>query len=310
VHSTDPEAKVEGAVEAELEPGEPQTSTSENKGKRKVEPSPEGEPGPSTIKKSGVKSQGKRKRGNNRNCGLRHLAGLDTASTTNARDVGTSFGSRSPKQQKVYVGEDLTAAEIERLGEVTLLPSRDVPPPAEVPKRGFLSAFSGMFTLGRKADVELNGFGVGDVMVVLHSQVSPKPQYVRCARSSLQRAATSQRWKALIGQGRTIHIPSEEDSFGMMFLLRSAHELNLDKLPKVLTFEQIVTIASIIHRYDASEIVRRDLVQRIPGPWRNNDDIFVRTPHREQWLFVAWVLGLCECFQAMLVSLIRELGVD
>jgi hypothetical protein len=100
-------------------------------------------------------------------------------------------------------------------------------------------------------------------------------------------------------------MPKGDDHFGMLYMLRVAHNNFKGVYTEPFPFDEIVKIAAIVHRYDATTKIRQDLVSRIPDAWKKDAECFAEDPRKEQWLFVAWVLGFTDAFRAMLASLVQ-----
>ena len=152
---------------------------------------------------------------------------------------------------------------------------------------------------------------LGDTIVILRSPtVGDEGQHIRCALQSLKEAAGGSSWEDLLKQGKKFKIPSEDSHFGILFMLRVAHGVDLTRhYPKAFTFEEIVKVASVIHKYDASKGVRKELVDRIPVSFINDSGYFMLQSGWESWLFVAWALGLDKSFQEIVTFLIRHTPV-
>ena len=114
--------------------------------------------------------------------------------------------------------------------------------------------------------------------------------------------------KMLTGQWMESHktaISLEDDNPDtLLIVLRAAH-LQHHKLPKKLTFGQIVKLAVVCDKYDTATVVRPFLNQWIT-PFQMN----YLVPGYEQWLSIAWTFGYRDQFMNIAHHLTRTLNMD
>jgi hypothetical protein len=208
----------------------------------------------------------------------------------------------------------LTAEDVEELSAVTVLGRDSSAQGSQTTKKGW---FTGIFSgAPKKENIELNS--LGDVLLTIERPVKAEADgkeaasivEIKCASPELQRAATGSTWKTLLNSGSKIRVPCTDDEFGLLFMLRVAHGRDLSKVyDSEFTFEQILGITSIVHKYDASTTVRQELVARIPVTWKE-PEYFVNRPEGAQWLFVSWIFGFHDTFRNLLRVLIRQTHID
>lgn len=236
----------------------------------------------------------------------------------NARIINT----HAPKRLK-QAAKSLSNDEIKQLSKVTALPFSDAESEIELKeqKQGFWAKMPSVSELWKKTNVrtiKLNP--LGDVIMVSRKEATvnedgqkddPKLEHVQCALQSLQEVASGEKWKELLAKGKKIEIPAEDDYFGLLFVLRVAHGCDLGKAyPEYFDFDQVVKIALIVHKYDASKKVRQEVVARIPLDFKKDPECLIALAKREQWLFVSWVFGLDACFREHLNFLVRNTCVN
>ncbi|KAF2655930.1 hypothetical protein K491DRAFT_405342 [Lophiostoma macrostomum CBS 122681] len=229
--------------------------------------------------------------------------------------------SDSHKHQRVKVeSDDVPQIILQFLSEIVELPSAKaalVPQARSRPSGSLLSTVkTGFVNLVIRDNVEptiiLNPNGETTLIIAMPAKdgKEPKFEHVECAHASLLEAASSDEWRHMMEE-RKVLVPTVDDSQGILFMVRVAHRMDLtDVYPKTFDFEGIVRIASMIHKYNASSKVRQELVKRIPAIFKKSPQYFIDKPKREEWLFVAWVLGFEESFAALLRHLIRHSSVD
>ncbi|KAJ4297646.1 hypothetical protein N0V90_005540 [Kalmusia sp. IMI 367209] len=105
----------------------------------------------------------------------------------------------------------------------------------------------------------------------------------------------SPRWKDLVARSTREGVLSrrrrlllqDDDADMMLVLMQLSHAWHLDKVPRELSFRQLLAVACICERYDMNVQVSPWLRSWIVPHQRN-----ILTPRREQWLSIAYQFGL------------------
>lgn len=106
-------------------------------------------------------------------------------------------------------------------------------------------------------------------------------------------------------QGKHIDF-SEDNGEALLILLRIAH-LQFRKVPsKLKDFNTFLALAILCDKYDCVGLIKPWL-----QPWAGNEGTAVwDVPGYESWLFIAWVLGWKNRFQALATNLVRTVQIN
>lgn len=106
----------------------------------------------------------------------------------------------------------------------------------------------------------------------------------------------------MVGQGE-LTLP-EDDAAPLAILLHIAH-LNFDRVPQKLSFEELLALAVLTDKYDATRLVQPWIQSWIAGL-----EHLLLEPGYEEWLWIAWGFGQLESFQRLALHLAREIEVS
>lgn len=104
----------------------------------------------------------------------------------------------------------------------------------------------------------------------------------------------------------------EDNGEALLILLRIAH-LQFRKVPsKLKDFDTFLALAILCDKYDCVGLIKPWL-----QPWAGNKgtvsvvwDVLWDVPGYESWLFIAWVLGWKNRFQALATNLVRTVQIN
>ncbi|KAH7117074.1 hypothetical protein B0J11DRAFT_108782, partial [Dendryphion nanum] len=238
-------------------------------------------------------------------------------SPSTERKVKRSFKLNSNTTEPIRTKPDLEA--------VISLPIQSGTPstcfPKQLPRKssGFMGSF--LTKLGDyKTDETINVNNNGDVSLIIWMRQDPtdsndkviyKTNTVKCDRGSLLAAANGPSWMSICSRKeREILTPCEDDGYGILFMLRVAHDKSLDSYPAQFEFREAVRIASVIHKYDASPKVRQEVVNRVPKKWIDNALFFCGKKNHEEWLTISYALGFVESFIASYRYLVHNMRIE
>ena len=97
---------------------------------------------------------------------------------------------------------------------------------------------------------------------------------------------------------------TDDSAEALLILLRIAH-CQFSKIPSRLELETILHMAVLCDKYDCAGLVKPWLDSWLVNEWSQYD-----RPGNEQWLFIAWVFGKEQIFEASARKLQREMTVD
>lgn len=240
-------------------------------------------------------------------------------------DYDTEHGDHDGKgdihrDQRRRVDDKLTQIRINHLSEIVMLPGRHAALIHEpLPPKQASSKFSTSFLvqplrslwMTNEPEVTITLNPEGKTIVLLDQatragEVIPV-DVVRCGLSSLQKVAVSAQWQKMVNEAKMkgkMTLPATDDHFAWLFILRAAHGKDLRKdYKQQFFFEDIVRIASMVHKYDVCENIRKEVIERIPKEMMNAE-YHIERPDHEQWLFVSWVFGFKDTFNKLLIHLV------
>jgi hypothetical protein len=110
---------------------------------------------------------------------------------------------------------------------------------------------------------------------------------------------TSSFSEALSKHSKPILLP-EDDIEALTIILHIAH-LQFDKVPLQLEFDQLLSIAVLTDKYQATQIVRPWL-----SNWVNGLKHLVDEDGYEEWLWIAWEFGISDSFEHIANRLVLE----
>lgn len=192
------------------------------------------------------------------------------------------------------------------------------PLPQKEQKRKRSSSVSSVPVVQEPQDSLVSIASLGDVLITLNRPVKAGEDSketapvleIKCASPDMSKAATGPAWKSLLSTGTKVNVPHTDDEFGLLFMLRVAHDRDLSKVyDSEFTLDQILGVTSMVHKYNASSNVRQELVARIPTAWKDPMH-FVDRPEAARWLFVSWIFGFHATFQNLLRVLVRQTCVN
>jgi hypothetical protein len=105
--------------------------------------------------------------------------------------------------------------------------------------------------------------------------------------------------EALHGQSMLIPLP-EDDLEALSIILHIAH-LQFDKVPSRLEFNQLLSVAILTDKYQATQIVRPWLLT-----WVKHLEHLVDKEGYEEWLWIAWEFGISDVFERVASRLVLE----
>lgn len=94
---------------------------------------------------------------------------------------------------------------------------------------------------------------------------------------------------------------SEDSGEALLILFRIAH-CQFRKIPSILEFKSILDVAVLCDKYDCVGLVKPWLAL-----WLAKEKTEYEEPGHEEWLYIAWVFGLENIFQAWAIKLIKEM---
>jgi hypothetical protein len=242
----------------------------------------------------------------------------DEQAAAHSRAVRRHQSARPPRVDPA----DLSEERLQALSKTTTLPVERAEPELPRPKQGWFDSISRPFTSGGEnvPKIELNPLGeitfnFREKNLALQKDHRIRPakiiQQVRCARQSTREAATGALWQELLNNGKIIDVPLSDDQFGLLFILRAAHGIDLSKdYSAELSLDEIARIATVVHKYDASKKVRQEVMARMPASFKSDPSYLVHEPNGARWLFVAWTFGFTESFVAHFCHLLRNTGTN
>ena len=137
----------------------------------------------------------------------------------------------------------------------------------------------------------------GDVRLVVSSTDNNKKNFLV---SSTALRMASVKWRALLNSmdSQDAQSPAEvefsdDDLCTIEIILQIAH-LRFDNLPTSLDFTDLLNLAITCHKYEVVGLVG-PFLRLWAWPWSS---VF-REPGYEQWLFIAWVFGYQDTFEAL-----------
>jgi hypothetical protein len=141
----------------------------------------------------------------------------------------------------------------------------------------------------------------GDIRLIVSHPEDGQVTFV--ASSSCLRLASAT-WSALLesttSEDAQSHIETElsgNDIETTRTILQIAH-LHFDKVPTSLSFEQLLKVAIFCDKHETAGLVR-PFLKSWAWPWASK----ILVDGYEQWLFIAWVFGFEETFEAITHSL-------
>jgi hypothetical protein len=130
----------------------------------------------------------------------------------------------------------------------------------------------------------------GDIRLVVSYSEEGRVTFV--ASSSCLRLASA-KWSALLESTTS----ESAQSHITRTILQIAH-LHFDKVPTSLSFEQLLKVAIFCGKHETAGLVR-PFLKSWAWPWASK----ILADGYEQWLFIAWVFGFEETFEAITHSL-------
>ncbi|KAF4534771.1 Nuclear pore protein [Lasiodiplodia theobromae] len=103
----------------------------------------------------------------------------------------------------------------------------------------------------------------------------------------------------LVESNCAIPLP-DDDPEALELLLNIAH-MRFERIPKTLTFDDLLAVADLTEKYGAVKILRPWLKD-----WLKDIEHLVKEPGYEEWLFIAWAFGEEEIFTRLSNRLVRE----
>jgi hypothetical protein len=97
---------------------------------------------------------------------------------------------------------------------------------------------------------------------------------------------------------------SEDDGEALLVLLNIAH-LNFAAVPSKLPYNTLFHLALLVDQYQCIKLVQPWLKE-----WMINEGRESRLHGQEGWLFIAWVFGREDVFEALAMKLVPCLGID
>lgn len=132
--------------------------------------------------------------------------------------------------------------------------------------------------------------------------------------SSKTMSLISDPWKAMLGPDGAFSeaqpekdkvIPLPEDNLEALTILLHIAHLKFNKVPRHIEFEELVNLAVLTDKYQATQIVSPWLKD-----WLEPLNKTVGKDGYEDWLWIAWEYGLDEIFQLVANQLVLESSVD
>jgi hypothetical protein len=105
--------------------------------------------------------------------------------------------------------------------------------------------------------------------------------------------------------GRSEPIPLPEDDLESLSTILYIARLRFDKVPSQLEFHQLLSIAVLTDKYQATHIVRPWL-----PAWIKHLEHLVGQDGYEEWLWIAWEFGLADFFERVANRLVLESGTN
>jgi hypothetical protein len=128
--------------------------------------------------------------------------------------------------------------------------------------------------------------------------------------SSKAMSLISDPWNAMLGpegafseakSGRSEPIPLPDDDLGALSIILNIAHLRFDKVPAHLEFNQLLRLAVLTDKYQATQIVRPWI-----STWIKGLEHLANKDGHEEWLWIAWEFGLSNSFERVAKRLVLQ----